>query len=75
MTFTSGQNATGENQQCVFITLIDDDILEGNETFDVVVTTLDDDVVNVTDQVITVTLEEDPNDCKLLCGYMCICRL
>ena len=66
VTFTSGQNATGDNMQCVFIPLIDDTVLEGNETFDVLLTTTTDDegLVNVTAQVITVTIEEDPNDCK-----------
>ena len=66
VTFTSGQNSTGDNQQCVFIPLIDDTTLEGNETFDVLVNTTadDEDIVNITAQVITVTVEEDPNDCK-----------
>ena len=66
VTFTSGQNATSDNQQCVFIPLIDDTVLEGNETFDVLInsTAEDEDIVNITGQVITVTIEEDPNDCK-----------
>lgn len=66
VTFVSGQNSTGDNQQCVFIPLIDDATLEGNETFNVIINTTadDDDVVNITAQVITVTIEEDPNDCK-----------
>ena len=66
VTFVSGQNSTGDNQQCVFIPLIDDTTLEGNETFDVLINTTadDDDIVNITAQVITVTIEEDSNDCK-----------
>ena len=50
----------------MFIPLIDDTTLEGNETFDVLINTTadDDDIVNITAQVITVTIEEDPNDCK-----------
>ena len=66
VTFVSGQNSTGDNQQCVFIPLIDDTTLEGNETFNVLINTTadDDDVVNITAQVITVTIEEDSNDCK-----------
>ena len=66
VTFTSGQNATGDNQQCVFIPLVDDTILEGNETFEVLVnaTSEDEDIVNITSQVITVTIEEDSSDCK-----------
>ena len=66
VTFVSGQNSTGDNQQCVFIPLIDDTTLEGNETFDVLINTTadDEDIVNITAQVITVTIEEDPNDCK-----------
>ena len=73
VTFTSGQNATGDNMQCVFIPLIDDTILEGNETFDVLInsTVDDEDVVNITGQIITVTIEEDPNDCMF---YMCAKR-
>ena len=66
VTFTSGQNASGDSQQCFYITILNDNILECNETFDVVITAVTDDeeVVNVTAQVITVTIEEDPNDCK-----------
>ena len=66
VTFVSGQNSTGDNQQCVFIPLIDDTTLEGNETFEVLINTTadDDNIVNITAQVITVTIEEDPNDCK-----------
>ena len=65
ITFTSGQSATGDNMQCAFIPLIDDTILEGNETFVVFInsTVEDEDIVNITAQIITVTIEEDPNDC------------
>ena len=66
ITFTSGQNATDDNQQCVSIPILDDDVLEGNETFDLLVspTPEDENVVNITGQVITVTIEEDNSDCK-----------
>ena len=66
ITFTSGQNASGDNQQCFSITILNDDLLECNETFDVVISAVPDDnnVVNITEQVITVTVGEDPNDCK-----------
>ena len=66
ITFTSGQNATGDNQQCVFIPLLDDDVLEGNQTFSVLITPApgDEDVVviNSTNEMITVVIQEDPND-------------
>ena len=67
ITFVSGQNASGDNQQCFFIPILNDDILECNETFEVHIapTSNDEDVVNITSQIITVTIEEDPNDCKL----------
>ena len=67
ITFTSGQNASGDNQQCFFIPIINDDILECNETFDILLTPIaeDEDIVNITGQIITVTIEEDPNDCML----------
>ena len=64
ITFTSGQTASGDNQQCFSIPIIDDDILENNETFDILITPVseDEDVVNITSQEITVTIEEDPTD-------------
>ena len=67
ITFTSGQNASGDNQQCFSIPIFNDDTLECNETFDIALspTAEDEDVVNITGQVITVTIEEDPNDCML----------
>ena len=67
ITFTSGQNASGDNQQCFSVPILNDDILECNETFDIALspTADDEDVVNITGQVITVTIEEDPNDCML----------
>ncbi len=68
ITFTSGQNATGDNQQCVFIPILDDDLLECNETFDLLITPTaeDEGVVNITAQLITVTIEEDSSDCKFV---------
>lgn len=64
ITFTSGQTASGDNQQCFFIPILDDDILETNETFDILITPVseDEDVVNITSREITVTIEEDPTD-------------
>ena len=72
ITFTSGQNASGDNEQCFFVPILNDDLLECNETFDVVLVPLsdDDNVVNITDAIFTVTIEEDPNDCKLVL-YQC----
>ena len=66
ITFTSGQNASGDNQQCFFIPILNDDILECNETFDILLTPIadDEDVINITNRVFTVTIEEDSNDCK-----------
>ena len=65
ITFTSGQNASGDNQQCFSVVILNDDLLECNETFDILLTPLADDadVVNITERVFTVTIEEDPNDC------------
>ena len=66
ITFASGQNATDDNQQCFSVPILNDDILECNETFGIILspTADDEDVVNITDSVFTVTIEEDPNDCK-----------
>ena len=77
VTFTSGQNASGDNQQCFSVPILNDDLLECNETFDIVLSPIAeyDDVVNVTGQVITVTIEEDPSDCMLklaVTKYKCL---
>ncbi len=66
ITFISGQNATGDNQQCVFIPILDDATLECNETFDLLVTPTaeDADALNITSQLLTVTIEEDSTDSK-----------
>ena len=65
---TSGQNATGDNQQCIFISLLDDDVLESNQTFNVLIIAApgNEDVVIIssTDEMITVIIQEDPNDSK-----------
>ena len=68
ITFTSGQNASGDNQQCFFVPILNDDILECNETFDILLTPIaeDEDIINITNRVFTVTIEEDPNDCKFI---------
>ena len=77
ITFTSGQNASGDNQQCFFIPILNDDILECNETFDIFLTPIaeDEDVVNITGQIITVTIEEDPNDCMLISELYIIMKI
>lgn len=63
VTFISGQSPTGDNKQCFAIYLIDDNVLEGNETFHLLITpAVDDGVVNVTDRLITVVITEDPSD-------------
>ena len=66
VTFTPGQNSSGDNQQCVYITIFDDTTLENSEIFDVLITTTseDEDIVNITGQFVTVTIKEDANDCK-----------
>ena len=66
LTFTAGQNATGDNQQCAFIPVLNDDVLECNETFDVLVAPSpeDSEIVNITAQVVTVVLVDDSNDSK-----------
>ena len=66
ITFISGQNSTGDNQQCFYVVLLDDNILEGNETFDIQIrpSPQDEDIVNITGGIITVTIEEDPTDSK-----------
>ena len=66
VTFTSGQNSSGDNQQCFIITIFDDGVLEYDETFEVLITTtpLDEDIVNITGPVVTITIKEDANDCK-----------
>ena len=71
VTFISGQNSTGDNQQCFYVVLLDDDILEYNETFDIIITPTSEDeqIVNVIEEVITVTVEEDHTDSKQLGLY------
>lgn len=66
ITFISGQNSTGDNQQCFYVVLLDDNVLEGNETFDIQIrpSPQDEDIVNITGGIITVTIEEDPTDSK-----------
>ena len=68
ITFMSGQSASDDNQQCFYITILNDNILECNEMFDILITAVSDDkdIVNITAQVITVTIEEDPNDCMMI---------
>ena len=66
ITFISGQNSTGDNQQCFYVVLLDDNVLEGNETFDIQIrpSPQDEDIVNITGGIITITIEEDPTDSK-----------
>ena len=66
ITFVSGQNSTGDNQQCFYVVLLDDNVLEYNETFDILVrpSPEDEDIVNITGGIITVTIDEDPTDSK-----------
>ena len=68
ITFISGQNATGDNQQCFYVVLLDDNILEYNETFDILIrpSPEDEDIVNITNGIITVTIEEDATDSKYM---------
>ena len=62
--FVSGQNSTGDNQQCFYIILLDDNVLEYNETFDILIrpSPEDEDIVNITGGIITVTIQEDLTD-------------
>ena len=73
LTFIFGPNTTGDNQECVLVTLLNDNILEGNETFDILITSTaeDEDLLNITDPVITVTIEEDNTDCEPLFRQEC----
>ena len=66
ITFAFGPNLTGNNRECVLVPFLDDSILEGNETFDILITPSaeDEEVLNVTERVITVTIQEDTMDCK-----------
>ena len=66
ITFVSGQNSTGDNQQCFYVVLLDDNVLEYNETFDILIrpSPEDEDIVNITGGIITVTIDEDPTDSK-----------
>lgn len=66
ITFVSGQNSTGDNQQCFYIVILDDNVLEYNETFDILIrpSPEDEDIVNITGGIITVTIDEDPTDSK-----------
>ena len=68
ITFVSGQNATGDNQQCFYVVLLDDNVLEYNETFDILIrpSPEDEDIVNITNGIITVTIEEDATDSKYM---------
>lgn len=65
VTFTPGQNSFDDNQQCFLIAIFDDSILENDEIFEVLITTTpsDEDIVNITGQVVTITIAEDTNDC------------
>ena len=49
------------------VPVINDKILEGSETFVILLSpTLEDEaVVNITDELITVVIEEDPSDSKV----------
>ena len=68
ITFISGQNATGDNQQCFYVVLLDDNVLEYNETFDILIrpSPEDEDIVNITNGIITVIIEEDATDSKYI---------
>ena len=76
-TFIFGPNVTGNNRECILVPLLDDSLLEGNETFDILITpsTEDEEVLSITDPVITVTIQEDSVDCKSVfkseCTYSC----
>ena len=75
ITFISGQNSTGDNEQCFYVVLLDDNVLEGNETFDILIrpSPEDEDIVNITGGIITVTIEEDPTDSKHRLNFAVSC--
>jgi hypothetical protein len=53
------------------VVLLDDNVLEGNETFDIQIrpSPQDEDIVNITGGIITITIEEDPTDSKWIRGH------
>ena len=58
--FLNGQSSNGNNEQCTYISILDDDILEDNEEFSVVATA--NGPVNLLDGIIAITIQEDPLD-------------
>ena len=52
----------------IFITIFNDSTLENSEMFNIFITTTpeDEDIVNISGQVITVTIKEDADECKYL---------
>ena len=58
--FLNGQSSNGNNEQCTYISILDDDILEDNEKFSVVATA--NGPVNLLDGIIAITIQEDPLD-------------
>ena len=69
LTFLNGQSSVGDNQQCVTVTILDDEILEDTENFTVLA--VGESPVLVTDGSVTIIIHEDPMDCELK-HVMCI---
>jgi hypothetical protein len=58
-------DTVGSPARCVNISILNDDVVEANETFDVVVSS--DSILQVTGATsVPVTINEDPTDCELL---------
>ena len=62
LTFLRGESV-GSAARCVNISILDDDVVEANETFDVVLSSSS--LLQITGGTsIPVTIYEDPNDCE-----------
>ena len=73
LTFTSGQNQSYNTMQCKTITIhvIDDSILEYNESFSLSIVAAHPAIPGATNEI-TVVIKEDPSDCKFACTYTVI---
>ena len=62
ISFLDGQSSVVNNETCVSITILNDEILEDNEEFIVIV--VGSGLVNVIDGQVVVKIHEDPSDCE-----------
>ena len=63
VTFTSGQNQSYNNKKCKTITVLDDSILEYNESFTLSLVATHPVITGAINKT-TVVIMEDPSDCK-----------